>query len=123
MSAPLNEMPRRLGLPLDPVLQVWGGIVSPVSTVTLTGGGADPLIGPDPNRVALVMWKSLGAAEYAVAPAPGPVVAVPGAVGSAVPLLVHCRDYPGVTQGAWVASGMAGNVISVASYSLQPWWT
>lgn len=123
MDKPSPEvMPLRPGIPLDPILQLWGGNLQPLPPVTLTGGTADPLCLPNPNRVALYLWSINGTGEWTIAPGPGPVVIPTDITRASTPVVVHCRDFPGMTQGDWVISGMAGNEVGVAEYVLQPWW-
>lgn len=119
---PAGAILSRPGLPIDPILQLGVGEVVVLPSVTWTGGSADVVAGPNPNRVALYLWRVSGAAPWTVVPAPGPA-----AVGLFISTddyvtVLHCRDYPGLTQGGWVGSGNVGEIVAVAEYVLQPWW-
>jgi hypothetical protein len=117
-----QQMPARRGLPVDPVLQLWGGQLQPWPPATWTGGNSDPIAIPNPMRVALYTWPLATTIGYAIGPAPGPIGVVGKLTYQCQPTVCHCRDYPGMAQGAWVGSGPVGESIGVAEYVLQPWW-
>lgn len=123
MDKPSPEvMPLRPGIPLDPILQLWGGNLQPLPAVTFTGGNADPICLANPNRVALIVAPQVAWFEFGIVPAPGPAYVTFISQNSNIPLVIHCRDFPGATQSAWVGRGAAADVLSVWEYVLQPWW-
>ncbi len=119
---PREPMPRRPGLPLDPILQLWGGQLVALPTVTWSGGPADAVAPANPSRVALFLQHSVGAGEFTIAPTPGPCSIPANLSQQPTPYVVHCRDYPGIVQQSWVGTGMIGTQVQVWEYTLQPWW-
>lgn len=117
-----SPAPLRPGLPLDPVLQLWAGESRRLPDVTWTGGAADPVAPANPMRVCLVTQQSAGAGQYALSPGPGPVALTASPVHGPGPVSMHCRDYPGLTQGEWVGTGMLGTTIAVWEYQLLSQW-
>lgn len=117
-----NPTMRRPGLPLDPVLQLYAGSIELLPDVTWTGGGSDPVAPTDPMRVALYVVPSLGTSPFALGPAGGTLAGLFNGSADPRPVVLHCRDYPGLVQGAWVGSGMIGNMVAVYCYRLSNHW-
>ena len=114
--------PVRRGLPVDPVLQLYAGEFRPLPTVATPGGTWVQIAPANPNRVALYV-QTLPALVF-LAPEPEPTavdVSRTPTVPSA-PIVLHCRDYPGMTQGEWWALTVAVQDVRVWEYALLPHW-
>ena len=118
-----HGMPLRLGLPLDPILQLYAGTLRRLPDVTWTGGNADTVAPANPARVCLFVADASGVGGFSLAPFPGPSPTVIAGGSAGPPTYIHCRDYPGMTQSAWVGSGQVGQTLAVWEYTLFGHWS
>lgn len=117
-----QERPARAGLPLDPLLQLWGGEVTTPVVYTVGASGSIQVAIPDPMRVALYVVRMTGLGGYRLSP----FKAIAGTVivtdEDAAPAVIHCRDYPGIVQADWYITAGIGDTFTVYSYRLADHW-
>jgi hypothetical protein len=121
-STPDKAIPRRPGLPVDPLLQLWAGAVTPPTVYVIDAGGSVQVAVADPMRVALFVAPRPGTLTWDIAPFAAPPAPTLSPVVAGGPLVYHCRDYPGIVQADWHVSGTPGDGITVYSYTLADHW-
>lgn len=118
----MPDPPRRPGLPIDPLLQLWAGELTSARTVASPGGVWVRLAPADPMRVALYIWS--GTASQAAYLATTDITVSPsiGADIITLPAVYHVRDYPGLVQSALNVLTPAPATVQWSAYTLSDQW-
>lgn len=122
VDIPPRPEPTRRGIPADPVLQLYAGELRRLPDVVVSGAGWSQICVANPARVCLYVQSRDGSTEWRLAVDPLAPLTLALSTGSQLPLDIHCRDYPGMTQSQWFALGGIATTLSVWEYTLQPWW-
>ena len=114
--------PSRVGLPLDPVLQLWAGDAKRAQNITVGASGEAQLCTVDPMRLVLMVLPLGTNIFFNISPSRGLPLGTTLNTRSGVPFVFHCRDYPGFTQGEWYVQAGNGDEFAVWEYTLSDRW-